>query len=336
MDSRSKAIHRILQILLLGGFVWEFVFYLMHWGSLPEEPGIHFAPDGTFDVHASKIYGFYPHLISLVVIVTDLVMTRVVSKEKLELGLRVTEKGKKLILSSIVITLDIVAIGIVLCFCCWVYAVSKQNEVIMDRIPSIILTTALTVAFAGVVFQCIVNTVCKEKTEAEKNLSPEEKRKRKLRFLLTGSADGIDPTKHHSLFRILSWIFVGMIMVISLFCLERLPQGDVADNYHGLAYFANFGDYYAKWLVFMPFILCVPIMLLCEFVSVRANKKGRAALVVLCDRIKLALAVFGSFWELLLLSELPIGAVSVILFALACTRAFVSYSLERRRADKKA
>ena len=70
-------------------------------------------------------------------------------------------------------------------------------------------------------------------------------------------------------------------------------------------------------------------MALCEIISVGANKKGRAALVTLCDRIKLLLAVFSSWWEMILVNEQPIGFVSVILFAVLCITDFIRYHFEK-------
>jgi len=330
MSKTAKIIHRILQVLLLGGLVCEFVFFLMHWGSLPEQPGIHFDHDGNFDVYASKIYGFYPHLISLIVIAADIVLTWIVAKEKLKLGLKVNEKGKRLIISSIVITLDIAAIAVVLCFCFWVYAVSKQSPKIMDNGPMIIFECTVHIVLAAVIFQCIVNRMCREKTESVTDLTPGEKRKRNLRFLLTGSAEKPEPGKHHGLIRVASWLIVGMMLAIMSFVIERLPHDDIADNYHGLAYFANFGDYYAKWLVFLPFIVMVPFMALFEFIGIRSMKKGRLHLTVLADRLKMIFAVFGGWWEIILGSEQPISIVSVCIFALLCIMTYISYFIKNR------
>ena len=330
MNRKAAVPHRILQALCLAGFVWQFVFYLAHWSSLPDEPGIHFASDGSFDVYASKIYGFYPHLITLIVIIADLVLTWVVGKEKLKLGLKVSEKGKQLIIGSMVIVLDLVALCIELCFCLWVYAVSTQEPAVMDKAPGYVLIAAGCIALAGVAFQCTVNAVCREKPAEAENISSGEKRMRRLRFLLTGNAERSEPAKHHNLIRIVSWIAVGIITFITAFGLERLPKDDLADKYHGLAYFANFGDYYAKWLVFLPLIIMVPFMALFEFIGIRSKKKDRQQLMILADRLKLIFAVFGSWWELQLISELPIGTVSVSIFAALCIGSFVLHFMEKR------
>lgn len=334
MSKQAKITHYTLLAICFGCFAWQFIYYLMHWGSLPDEPGIHFSPSGTFDVHASKIYGFYPHLLSSLALTVDLVFTWIVRKEKLKLGLKVNQKGKSLIIASIVVTFDIVTVSILLCFCGWVYAVSNQNEAIMGSYPRHVLLPATAITLAGIFFQCIVNAVFKEKAEADSvaELSDKEKKKRKLLFLLTGSADGFDLTKHRTLIRIVSWIFIGMITLITAFCLDRLPANDLADNYHGLAYFANFGEYYPKWLVFIPGIVMVPFMVMFEIIGMRAVKKNKPRLSALADMLKLTFAVFGSWWELLLSSESAIRSVSVTAFTLICASAFVKYFLSGRSA----
>ena len=330
MSRPARITHRALQILCVSMFVWQIVFYLAHWSSLPEEPGIHFAPADTFDVYASKIYGFYPHIITLVVLVLDFVLTWVVGKEKLKLGLKITERGKGLFLASLVITLDITALFISGCFCCWVYAVSKQ-EASYNKAAISLIAILLTVLPAAVIFQCIVNAVCKEKTDRDAECPPEDKKKRILRFLLTGSAEKREPGSHRGLIRATSWVIVGMMTVIMLFILERLPKDDLADEYHGLAYFANFGGYYAKWLVMLPLILAVALMAVCEVTGNIAKKRGSLPLTVMCDRFKLILAVFSAYWEIQLGSELPIGAASVMIFALLCLWAVVSFFISRRK-----
>lgn len=326
----ARITHRVLQVLCVSMLVWQTVFYLAHWSSLPEEPGIHFVNGDTFDVYASKIYGFYPHIITLVTLVLDFVLTWIVGKEKLKLGLKVTERGKRLFIASLVITLDITALFISGCFCCWVYAVSKQVASYNKAAISLI-AILLTVLPAAVIFQCIVNAVCKEKKDRDTDRPPEEKKKRILRFLLTGSAEKREPGSHRGLIRAASWVIVGMMTVIMLFIMERLPKDDIADEYHGLAYFANFGGYYAKWLVMLPFIIAVPLMAVFEVTGNIAKKRGKLPLAVLSDRLKLILAVFSAYWELQLGSELPIGAVSVIIFVLLCIWSVVSFFISRKK-----
>ena len=334
MDSKAKMTHRILTGVCWCCLVWEFVFYLAHWSSLPEEPGIHFAPDGTFDVYASKIYGFYPHLISLAVLAVQFAATFVIGREKLKLGLKVNEKGRRLILGSLVVTLDLVALAVLLCFCCWTFAVSTQDQNIMGSVPGYILKAGLIAAFAGAVFQCSVNAVCKDKDKAgaEEDLSPAGKRKRRLRFLLTGSAEGTDPAMFHRLSRICSWISVAILTGICLFVLERLPSGDVADEYHGLAWFENAGEYLAKWLVFLPYIVTVPFMVLFEAVGIFTKKSGDRPLMLLADRLKLIFAVFAGWWEIVLCSEKAIGAVSVSIFGVLCAFSVISYFIGRKKS----
>ncbi len=332
MYKKAGALHWILLIAGWVGLVWQLIFFLVHWGSLPEEPGIHF-DRGDFDVYASKVYGFYPHLISLIVLAANTLLTFVVGREKLKLGLKVSEKGKRLIISSMVIDLDIVALLIVLIFCCWTYAVSVQDPGVM-MMSGDLFSVALTFATLGAMFQCVVARIYRDKGSDQQDLSPKEKRKQRLRFLLTGSSDKMDSGKFRRLSRAVSWIIVVMLTPIFLFCLERLPKDDLADLHHGQAWFEDLGGYYDKWMLFLPFIIAVPIMLLCEVGSVKAVKKGCAPLAKLFDSIKLLLAVFSGWCELMLFSEQGIHPAVYIICVAFCLAATVRYFVERRRTNE--
>ncbi|MBR6873807.1 MAG: hypothetical protein IKN17_09915 [Ruminococcus sp.] len=332
MNKPVRTVHRILQALCLLCLAGSMVFYLTRWGSLPEQPGIHFAPDGSFDVYASKVYGFYPHLIMLITIVINIVVTWLVGKEKLKLGLKVDDRGKNIILSSIVIVLDIVALLVCGCFAVWSYSVSVQEPLSM-KLMSMLLYAAFGAAIAGGIFQCVVNARHRLRPETEEDLSPGERKKQRLRFILTGRSSRTDPALFHGLSRAVSWLAAGIMLFMTAFVLERLPSGDVADEYHGLAYFANLDGYYAKWLVFLPLIAAVPFMALFEVMGIRAKKKGTVPAMLLADRLKLIFAGFGCWWELVLIHEREIGVVSVGLFLVLCAGAAVLYY--RGRRDKE-
>ena len=335
MSVRAKWVHRVLAAAGIAALVWQFVFYLMHWGTLPEEPGIHFgrAQGSTvFDVYASKMYGFYPHLITVITLAANLAVTTVISREKLKLGLKVREKGKRLITESIVITLDIMTLSTAGFFCCWTAAVSVQDAAVM-RYSGLPMYWGITLVFAAVIFQLIVHAVYKERPAETENLSPEEKRKRRIRFLLTGSTSKIDSGMFHRLSRAVSWIIISGLTLIGLFCLERLPKDDIADEHHGKAWFANVGEYCDKWLVFLPFIIAVPVMLLCEAGSVIAGRKGRKALAGLFDSIKLILAVLSGWCEVMLFSEQALHPAEFCICGGLCLAAAVRYLLRRKRTD---
>ncbi len=332
MNKKARVIHRILFCIGWLMLVWQLVFFLAHWSSLPDEAGIHFAPDGSFDVYASGVYGFYPHIISLIILSVDTAAAFVVGREKLKLGLKVSERGKEIIISSIVITLDIVANATTLILCFWTYAVSTQDDsFIMHEPPTIVLRFLLLVVLAAVFFQCIANARYKERPEQGENLTESEKRKRRLMFLLTGSSKNSDSGISHRLSRYVGWLIVVIITGICLFLLERLPINDLADEHHGKAWFENLGGYYDKWLVFLPVIIAVPFMAVCEAVSVRACRKGNDALMRLCDRMKLLLALFTGYWMLENIYEIAIGPVSLIVFAVLTAFIILCYVLEKRR-----
>ena len=337
MSRKAKIIHRIIAAAGWLCLVWQFAFYLAHWSSLPEEPGIHFGRaqhSAVFDVYASKIYGFYPHLITLVTLAVNLIVTRIIGREKLKLGLKVREKGKRLITESIVITLDITALSTAGFFCCWTAAVSVQDADVM-RYSDLPMYWGITLVFAAVIFQLIAHAVYKERPAEDESLSPEEKRKRRLRFLLTGSSSEPDSGMRHRLSLAVSWIIISGLTAIGLFVLERLPSGDIADEHHGQAWFANVEAYCDKWLVFLPFIIAVPIMLLSEPFSVRAGRRGNKALVKLFDRIRLILALCAGWCEIMLFSEKAIHPAVFCISGALLAGAVISYIINIRNGGGK-
>ena len=330
MNRRSVLIHRFIQALCILGLIGSIGFYLSKWSTLPAEPGIHFDASGNFDVHASKIYGFYPHLITLISLIGNIIASEIIIRDKLKLGLRVTETGRKIIICSLVYGLDIIHLLITVYFMMWSYSVSQQSSFPVAR-GSLLLIFFNMVPLVAL-FQIIVYNIFKIRTK--KKYTKKEKLIRMVRFIITGDPDNSEEGKHHVLFRVISWLTVAMILFIVAFTLERLPSNDLADNYHGLAYFKNADAYLPKWLVFLPYIITVPFMVLFEIAGIRSEKKKSLHAMVLADRLKLIFAVWGSWWEMVLDTEEKISKESVIIFLVLCTVSVVRYFLSKRLDSK--
>ena len=318
--------HRILQAAAFAGLAVSIIFYLSQWSSLPDEPGIHFDSKG-FDVYASKIYGFYPHLIILAVLAVNAVVSWLIISGRVRLGMKVTERGSELIIGAAVIALDLTALTVTVFFMFWSWCVAVQTP-LQVFLGDFVFTGIGSVIVIAVGFQIITAGRYRLPSENEEP-DGDDKNGRVLRFLLTGSTRKKEPGKYHVLFRTASWLILGMMLFIVAFTVERLPHNDIADNYHGLAYFANFDEYLPKWLVFLPFIVAVPFAVLFEVIGIVAKKKNALPLMVLADRLKLIFAVFGSYCAMVLDTE---GALSVAFFAIfgvLCVLALAVYFRER-------
>ena len=288
MNKTVILLHRtlmILCILILGG---SLVYYLTKWGSLPDEPGIHFDSDGKFDVYASKIYGFYPHLIGGIALVIAAVAGHLIAKKNT--GLNVSEKGENIIKAEILLTVDIITVFVDLMFLYWSLCVSRQHFM-NTNISLTFLGAAFAAGLIGIITEIITAARHKPKSDTQKD---------------TGA--------FHRSCRIAAWLLTGLSVILLAFVWERLPADDITDQYHGLAYFANFDAYMNKCLLLVPYAVCVIILAVLEVISVRAIKKDSKALVRFTDRLKLINGLFFFWWDLMLMSEAKIGAVSVCIY----------------------
>ena len=104
MNKTFTVIHRILFSLNILILLGSLVFYLIKWNSLPEEIGMHFSYDGQFDVVASKFYGFYPHIVSGIMLTIAAVANHFILKVKT--GLKLTKQGEKIFRTEMCMALD--------------------------------------------------------------------------------------------------------------------------------------------------------------------------------------------------------------------------------------
>lgn len=117
-------IHRIMFLVSMLILAGSLAFYLIKWNSFPDEIGIHFAPDGQFDVIASKWYGFYPHVIGSLMIAGAAAAGSLAGRIKI--GLRISSEGEKLFKEELRLTLDSISMVVSLFFASWSRSVSLQ------------------------------------------------------------------------------------------------------------------------------------------------------------------------------------------------------------------
>ena len=307
MNKTVKLIHRILIFLCIAVTAGSLVYYLTKWNSLPELAGIHFGSDRNFDVYASRVYGFYPHLISSITIGITAFAGWLIGRK--DTGLNITEKGERLFKAEIMLTIDIIALLITLTFLEWTMAVSHQRA--LGNIALVLIFAAFIAGAVGIVAEIITVMANKNKSAVKK---------------------GSD-TFHRSC-RTASWLLTVLYLPLLAFCWERLPSGDVTDRYHGLAYFANFDEYLSKWLLLVPSAVVIAILAVLEVIGIRAKKRGSEALVRFTDRLKLINGLFFFWWDLQLLCEATLGIISAGIYAALCVVCAVLYLVKRHKAEK--
>ena len=303
MDKTFKIIHRILFSLSILIFAASLVFYLTKWSSLPQEIGMHFDPDGQFDVVASKFYGFYPHIVSGIFITITAFADYFIKRKKT--GLKLTEQGEKIFRTEMIISLDFFALFWSVFFGVWSYSVSMQIPLNID------LLVIIWKIFLAVIF--VIN-LCGTVMRRKHKIKTEKKEK--------------NPQAFHRMSRIIAYMLTAGEAFLLFWIWDRYPADDELyfnEDYYGLAYFANFDKYLDKHYLLIPQIMILVILAVIEIISVKAVKSDKKALVSLTDRLRLTGGVFFFWWNLMLDSCVRIGIFSVSLFVILNIIYFVLY-----------
>lgn len=309
MDKRVIWAHRILfsaGVIMLSA---SLVYYLIRWGSLPEEIGVHFDWNGQYNVVDAKFYGFYPHLIGGIITAGIAVAGYFIKSRSTGLGL--DEKGEELFRSELILTLDIFLLYWTGLFSLWSYSVAVQipldNGLIKNysQILGILILIGIVLQIAA----CIRHRVKKEKKDKTEN------------------------ALGHRLCRLIAWLLAvgGLLILAEIYGrLPADPQLYLDPDYRGLAYFANLGAFCDKRLLLIPHGIIILLLAILEVISARA-KKDRRDIVLLTDRLKVICSVFFIWWNLLLEIEEGIGVISAGLFLTLCTVSFVLFAAGRKK-----
>ncbi|MBR2283686.1 MAG: DUF1648 domain-containing protein [Ruminococcus sp.] len=310
MNRKIMWIHRVIfwiNVLLLAA---SLVLYLTKWNELPDEIGVHFGPDGNFDVIASKLYGFYPHLIGGIVIAGIAAADHIILKKNT--GLKISEKGERLFKSELILTLDVFTFFWSAFFSIWSHSVCLQKPLDTDLVRNITSVVSVLILIGIIIQICTCIRYRTEKKSSDNNLM-------------------------HRLSRLIAWLLTfGGIGVIAE-CWSRYPTDErlyYDPEYYGLAYFANFDAYLDKRLLLIPHFVVIVLLAVLEIISVRAAGAGRNTLVSLTDKLKLICGGFFFWWNLVLETENSVGMISAGLFVLLCAVSFAVYKLKNKTLSK--
>ncbi len=309
MNRKITLIHRILTLISILILSASLVFYLTKWTSFPDEIGVHFGPDGQYDVVASKFYGFYPHVVGGILI-TGIALANFFIQKK-STGLKITETGEQHFKTELCLTLDCLSVLLSLFFANWSRTVSLQ--IVLDLNFMVTLENIMfAVSAAGIIAELITCQRHKIKTETPQNS--------KLM---------------HRLCRLIAWLLTFSAALLLAFIWERLPLDEAFyanPEYYGLTYFANVDAYLDKKLLLIPQICIILLLIILEIISFKAVKANKTALVALTDKLKLLNGLFFFWWNLLLASEIKIGNISICLFISFYILFFVIY-FKKKKSD---
>ncbi|MBQ4466407.1 MAG: hypothetical protein II916_10705 [Oscillospiraceae bacterium] len=141
-----KKLHRILFWLPFGAEGLSLLGFLIALTRLPETIGVHFDPNGLFDVYDSKFYGFYPHVINVLVLAFTALFDCAVRKVKLTRKPALSENRENKIRQAVQLWLDWGRLLIVAFFCYWNVLVITQTP-LLTAVP----VTIVSLMMAGMI-----------------------------------------------------------------------------------------------------------------------------------------------------------------------------------------
>lgn len=100
------------------------IYLLIMWKNLTDEIGVHFGPNGEFDVYASKWYALYPYIVGFGTLILMWLANLVASKVKS--GLKMNKKGEDELKMSINTFTSVLGFIVAVFFAYWAYCVINQ------------------------------------------------------------------------------------------------------------------------------------------------------------------------------------------------------------------
>ena len=239
------------------------VYYLTRWNALPDDPGIHFDGDGNFDVYASKVYGFYPHVIGG--LLSAAMAAAVHFAGKVNAGLKITEKGDRLFRAEVGLTMSLISFIVSAFFTHWSLSVSQQTP-LNRSILNVIGYAIMIVLLIGVTAQLIT---CKKYSVKEKKEN--------------------DPLLKRRLSSIIMWLLTACSILVLLVSWSRHPSTTDEQFYYehfGYAWFEQLGIFIHRNYLLIPHALMIIMAAVMEVLTVRIVKKNDKPLLDMISDLK--------------------------------------------------
>ena len=166
MEKLLKVFHFGVTLLAWGILAVGFVRMLIAYPSLPETVGMHFGPNGEFDLFGNKseIFTlFYPCIVSLIFLVVYEVLAFV--SKRVKPGLNVNETGERMIRESVVILLDVLKWIFSFFFAgVWVDCVIRQHA-LNTTIPVVLVAVGFCLVVMCIAFLIAVRIKCPKQND---------------------------------------------------------------------------------------------------------------------------------------------------------------------------
>ena len=145
----------ILTIIVWSIFLISLLRMCVVYNTLPDQIGVHFAADGSFDLIADKKFAWYPYVLSLIILLICELLGFWIGKIKT--GLKISKKGEAQIRNAVHVFLNVFKTGAVIFFSgIWADCVIKQqklNNTIAGGISIIFLLSIIAFLTAVVVIR---------------------------------------------------------------------------------------------------------------------------------------------------------------------------------------
>ncbi len=121
----KRILPAVIPVLTWGMLLTSLIYLLCIWNTIPEIIGVHFAPNGSFDVFDSKFYIAYPYAVgfgSLFLLEKASAVSR-----KSKSGMKISESGEHLLKFSLSILINGLKLFVSVFFTYWTYCVMAQK-----------------------------------------------------------------------------------------------------------------------------------------------------------------------------------------------------------------
>lgn len=334
-----RIIHITANIIAFGALFAALIFMLISWGGLADTVGVHFDPEGEFDVFADKKFAFYPFVAGFGLLGIFSLLSLGVNKIK-KLGFGLNGKNEMIFRRGATLFLDAIKLIWAAFFSVWTYCVIVQVGM-RDYFPLKTLRTIMMLLLLPVLLIALgaaVSASYSKKFERHRELFLKQAR---IRHISLNAA---------------AFTSLTAFLLKTLLAYKRLPvRIGVHFGAHG-----EFDVYSHKLLAFYPFVAGFGLMILFSLLSLGVNKVKKTGLKVTEDGEKLirmiateTLDIFKFMWALFFSvwsyhvvtqtagSELFLGMVStaflVILVLSPTTIIFTAkrYSTKKQDAAKE-
>lgn len=147
--------HYFLTIIAWSIFLLSLIRMCVEYNALPDQIGVHFAADGSFDLIADKKFAWYPYVLSIIILLVCELLAFLI--EKIKTGLKISKKGEVQIRNVVRFFLNVFKIGTIIFFSgIWADCVIKQqnlNPILAGGISIIFFLSIIVLLIAVVVIR---------------------------------------------------------------------------------------------------------------------------------------------------------------------------------------